>query len=190
VIRFDRVISGRGAALALLGFLLVAVWIGPTAVYLGFVQAGSDDIERQSALLQRYRTLAEVPQPGLSSAAAASDLLSPEVPDSQAVARLQEMLKTAATAAQVQIQGFQILRAEPLPGAVKVGVRLRGSGDVAALSRLLYAVESARPLLLPDNLQVQARATAPTAAASAPEPGPVPLDFQFDVSAFKAGASS
>jgi hypothetical protein len=182
--------SGRGAALALLGLLLVAVWIGPTTFYIGLIRSGSDDIERQSALLQRYRALAEVPQPGLSSAAAVSDLLSPEVPDSQAVARLQETLKTAATAAQVQIQGFQILRVEPLPGAVKVGVRLRGSGDVAALGRLLYAVEAARPLLVPDNLQVQARATAPPPAGSSPEPGPVPLDFQLDVSAFKAGASS
>jgi hypothetical protein len=116
-------------------------------------------------------------------------LLLPEIPDSQAVARLQETLKAAATAAQVQIQGFQILRSEPVPGAVRIGVRLRGSSDVAALGRLLYAVEAARPLLVPDNLQVQGRAASP-AAGSTPEPTPIPLDFQLDVSGFKTGASS
>jgi hypothetical protein len=76
-----------------------------------------------------------------------------------------------------------------VPGAVRIGVRLRGSSDVAALGRLLYAVEAARPLLVPDNLQVQGRAAAP-AAGSAPEPAPIPLDFQLDVSGFKTGASS
>ena len=90
-------------------------------------------------------------------------------------------------AAQVQVQGFQVLRAEPLPGAVKIGVRLRGSGDVAALGRLLYAIEAVRPLLVPDNLQVQGRATAP---GLSPESASVPLEFQLDVSGFRAGAPS
>jgi hypothetical protein len=167
--------------------LLIAVWIGPAGAYLGLVQSGSNQIERQAALLQRYRALAEAPPQSQAPAASLSaDLVLPELPDSQTVARLQETLKAAASAAQVQVQGFQVLRAESLPGAVKIGVRLRGSGDVAALGRLLYAVEAARPLLMPDNLQVQGRA----AAVSGSEAGPVPLEFQFDVSAFKAGASS
>ena len=183
-----RGINGRIAALALLALLLIALWVGPAAAYLGLIQSGSDAIERQAALLQRYRALVDAPRPDVSLAAA-SDLLMPAIPDSQALARLQETLKAAAGAAQVQVLGFQVLRTEALPGAVKIGVRLRGSGDVAALGRLLYAVEAARPLLVPDNLQVQGRAVAPV-AGSAPEPGPVPLEFQLDVSGFKTGASS
>jgi hypothetical protein len=189
VILAARRINARVAALSLLGLLLVALWVGPAAAYFGLLQSGRDGIERQAALLQRYRTLVETPRPGQPPAAATADSLLPEIPDSQAVARLQETLKTAAAAAQVQVQGLQVLRAESLPGAVKIGVRLRASGDVAALGRLLYAVEAARPLLVPDNLQVQGRA-ATTASGSAPDPGPVPLEFQLDVSGFRAGAPS
>ena len=183
----SRGINGRIGALALLGLLIVALWIGPAAAYLDLIQSGSDDIERAAAVLQRYHALTEAPRSGQFPAAATADLLLPEIPDSQALARLQETLKSAAAAAQVQVQGFQILRAEPLPGAVRIGVRLRGSGDVAALGRLLYAVEAARPLLVPDNLQVQGRATA---SGSSPESGPIPLEFQLDISGFRAGAPS
>ena len=183
-----RGISSRSAALALLALLLIALWIGPATAYFGLIRSGSDAIEREAGLLQRYRALAETSRPDTSSGTA-SDLLLPEIPDSQAVARLQETLKAAAAAAQVQVQGFQVLRSEALPGAVKIGVRLRGSGDVGALGRLLYAVEAARPLLVPDNLQVQSHA-APPGAGPAAEAQPVPLDFQLDVSGFKAGASS
>lgn len=182
-----RGISGRSAALAIFALLMIGLWIGPAAAYLSLIHSGSDEIERQTALLQRYRGLAEAPHPVDSPLT--RDLLLPEAPDSQAVARLQELLKATAATAQVQVQGFQVLRAEPLPGAVKIGVRLRGSGDIAALGRLLYAVEAARPLLIPDNLQVQGRA-APPVAGAAPDTAPVPLEFQLDVSGFKAGASS
>lgn len=180
-----RRINGRIAALAIFVLLLVVLLIGPGAAYLGLLQSGGDQIDRQTALLQRYRSLAEAPR----TAAAQPDtaLMLPEIPDSQAVARLQETLKSAAVSAQVQVQGFQILRAEPMPGAVKIGVRLRGSGDATALGRLLYAIETTKPLLVPDNLQVQAHAAA--AATDAPGAA-VPLDFQFDVSGFKVGASS
>jgi len=182
VIAALRSLRGRGAALALLALLFALFWIGPAAAYFGLIQSGSDEIDRQSALLQRYRTLAEAPHPGQPNPAE-PDLLLPEIPDSQAIARLQETIKSAAAAAQVQIQGLQVLRSEPLPGAVKIAVRVRGSGDVAALGRLLYAVEAARPLLVPDNLQVQAH----PAPADAP---PAALDFQLDLSGFKTGASS
>ena len=180
-------VSGRSAALAIFALLMIALWIGPAAAYFGLVQSGSDEIEHQTALLQRYRALAEAPYAAASPPT--PDLLLPEIPDSQAVARLQELLKATAATAQVQVQGFQVLRAEPLPGAVKIGVRLRGSGDIAALGRLLYSVEAARPLLVPDNLQVQGRAATP-AAGNAPDPAPAPLEFQLDVSGFKAGGSS
>lgn len=183
----SRGVTGRGAALALLALLLGAVLFGPALAYLGLIQSGSDEIERQTALLQRYRALTDTPRPDPSSNAAPPDLLLPEIPDSQAIARLQETLKAAATASQVQIQGFQVLRTEPLPGAVKIGIRVRGSGDVAALGRLLYAVEASRPLLVPENLQVQAH---PAGAGAASSEAPAALEFQIDVSGFKAGISS
>ena len=49
---------------------------------------------------------------------------------------------------------------------------------MAALDRLIYAVEASRPLLYPDNLRIEARDRNGG------------LDFQLDISAFKAGAPS
>ena len=175
-------LRGRGSALVILGLLLVLFRLGPAALYVGLIGSGSDEIERQNSVLQRYRALAEV-VPAAEPTAAGSDLLLPEIPESQAIARLQETVKSMAGTAQVQIQNLQVLRSEPLPGALKVGVRVRGTGDMAALGRLLYAVEAARPLLLADNLQVQAH-PVPT------DGPPAPLDFQLDVTAFKTGTAS
>ena len=70
-----------------------------------------------------------------------------------------------------------------MPGSVRIGVRLRATAEIGGLERLLYAIESARPVLYPDNLQIQSHAIRPAAASSA-------LDFQLDVSGFKSGPST
>jgi hypothetical protein len=54
---------------------------------------------------------------------------------------------------------------------------------VASLRNLIYAIETARPLLYPDNLQIQSHATSPDAAAG-------PLDFQLDISGLKSEPAS
>ena len=70
---------------------------------------------------------------------------------------MQETIKTAAGAARVEIRGIQMLAGETVSGALRLGMRIRAAGDAAALGRLLHAIETARPLLIPDNLQVQSR---------------------------------
>lgn len=180
----DRTTLERAGALAILLALLVALWIGPIGAYLDFIGQGADEIAQKSALLQRYRALADPApaQPGGLARVEAS-LLIPAVPDAQAIAVLQETLKSAAAAAQVQIQGMQVLRGEGEAGALRIGMRVRAAGDVNGLTRLLYAIEAARPILYPDNLQIQAQAAAPGSP-------PSPLQFQLDIAAFKAGTSS
>jgi hypothetical protein len=184
----NSVFPGRTAALLLLVVLLLGLWLGPVASYLDLIQSGAEQIERQQALLQRYRGLAQASQAepaALPTGDVSAAILLPGLPESQVVAGLQETVKAAATAAQVQIQGFQVLRSEALPGAVRVGIRVRATGDIAGLSRLLYAIEAARPMLLPDNLQIQSHA-APTARIDAPRP----LEFQLDISGVKPEARS
>ena len=105
-------------------------------------------------------------------------LLYPDMPESQATALLQETVKNTAAAAHVQVQGLQVLRSDGTGGATRIGVRVRGSGDMASLRSLIYAIETARPLLYPDNLSIQSHAASADAAPSA-------LDFQLDVSGFK-----
>lgn len=180
----DRAVLQRAGALAILLAFVVMLWLGPVGAYFDMLGRGADEIAQKSALLQRYRALADA-APAQSAGPARTDasLLIPAMPEAQAIAVLQETIKSAAAAAQVQIQGMQVLRGEGEAGALRIGVRVRAAGDVNGLGRLLYAIEAARPVLYPDNLQIQAQPTAPGAP-------PNPLQFQVDIAAFKMGTSS
>jgi hypothetical protein len=181
MILLDRAILRRVAALAILAVLIAAFWIGPFAAYLGWVGANKEELAAKSAMLRRYQALAAPESGGVSPAESA--LLYPEMPESQASALLQEVVKNAATATRVQVQGLQMLRSEALPGATRIGVRVRATSDIASLRGLIYAIETAQPVLYPDNLQIQSHTTTPDAA-------PAPLDFQLDISDFTPGPAS
>ena len=178
-------IRDRVVALSLLALVLVGFWFGPVSAYVDLIQSSSDEIDRKAALLQRYRSLAAASVRPEASTQTTSEvgILMPDLPEAQAVAQLQETVKSAAAAAQVQIRGFQVLRSETLPGATRFGVRVRAAGDVAGLGRLLYAIGAVRPLLVTDNLSVQSQATGGASA-------PVSVEFQLDISGFRAGTSS
>jgi general secretion pathway protein M len=175
-----RVQPSRLIALAILAGLVAALAVGPVAAYFDLLAGQGDAIRRESETLQRYRVLTRAAAAQPAPPTSDRTLLFPAIPEAQAVALLQEALKGAAATAQVDIQGFQVLRSEAAPGSVRVGVRLRASGDIAGLERLLYTIESARPVLYPDNLQIRAEGAQPGAPAAA-------LQFQFDVSGFTAG---
>jgi general secretion pathway protein M len=181
-----RALSSRIGALAILGALVALFCVGPLAAYCSLVGDNSDALAVKAALLQRYRALADTgptstgPAPPVSAQPA---LLYSDMPESQVSALLQETVKTTATTTHVQVQGLQVLRGEALPGATRIGVRVRASGDIASLRSLLYAIETARPLLYPDNLQIQSHQASPDAPTG-------PLDFQLDVSGFKTEPQS
>jgi len=168
----------RAAALAILAGIIALIWIGPVALYVDFLDANGRALATAQETLSRYRVLASAKP--LDVSVEDKTLLLPDISDAQAVALLQESLKAAAAAAQVEIQGLQVLQDEPFAGAARVGVRLRGHADIGGLANLLYAIEAARPLLYADNLTVQSRSATPTTP-------PALLDFQIDVSAFKSG---
>jgi general secretion pathway protein M len=174
----ERPVVARVAALAILAGLIAVVWVGPVTAYLDLLDADGQALGTAQQTLARYRALVTA-APERAPVEDKSMLL-PEISDAQAVALLQESLKGAAAAAQVEIQGLQVLQTEQFAGAPRIGVRLRGHADIGGLSSLLYAIESARPLLYPDNLTIQSRMTSPSAP-------PTALDFQSDVSAFKSG---
>ena len=176
----ERPNLGRISALAILAVLIALFCLGPVAAYCGWIADNADSLAAKAAVLQRYRLLAGAE--AKAAAPAGPALLYAEMPELQATALLQETVKTAAVAAHVQVQGLQVLRGEAVSGATRIGVRVRASGDMTGLRNLLYAIETAKPLLYPDNLSVQSHAAMPGAAAA--------LDFQFDISGFKAEPAS
>jgi general secretion pathway protein M len=178
----ERPALGRVSALAILAVLIALFCIGPLAAYFNLIAGNDDALAEKAAVLQRYRALADS-KPSDAAPTAGPALLYADMPESQVTALLQETVKNAASAAHVQVQGLQVLRSETAPGATRIGVRARASGDMAGLRGFLYAIESARPALYPDNLSVQSHATSPDAAPSV-------LDFQLDISGFKAEPQS
>jgi general secretion pathway protein M len=179
----ERPALGRIAALAILALLVVLFCGGPLAAYCGLIADNGDALATKATLLHRYRTLADTKPPSSSSSGHETALLYPDMPESQASALLQETVKNTAAAAHAQVLGLQVLRSEAASGAMRIGVRVRASGDMASLRNLLYAIESERPMLYTDDLSIQSHATAPDAAPRA-------LDFQFDVSGFKTEPKS
>ena len=174
----ERPLVGRAAALTLLALLIVLFFVGPFAAYSAWIGDTSDTLADRVALLQRYRALAAGDRPVSASTPTGPALLYPEMPESQASAMLQETVKNTAQAAHVQVQGLQVLHAEAMNGMSRIGVRVRGSGDMASIRGLVYAIETARPVLYADNLSIQSHGVV---AGTTPET----LDFQLDISGFK-----
>ncbi|HKS89588.1 MAG TPA: type II secretion system protein GspM [Stellaceae bacterium] len=181
----QRRIAERLLALSLAIPIVVALWLGPISAYVGLVSSGSEQIARRQQLLERYRMLtAEAPSATTGAADPKSaNLLAPGLPEAQAVARLQQAVKQAAEANQVEIRTFQVLPGGTLSGARRTAVRIAAAGEMAGIGKLLFAIEAARPVLYPDNLKIQARPTMPGSKRSEI------LDFQLDISSVSPGVS-
>jgi general secretion pathway protein M len=181
----------RIAALAVLALLLGLLHAGLIAPYLDYAGALDERVAIKSALLDRMRAMSDAPQPAAESAAAPDALLArlllPDISDAQAIAQMQDRLKHLAADHGIELQNIQVLPRAETSSLARLGVRLRGSADMAALERFLHAVEGAEPTLLIDNLRIQSRLARGTAP---PPPGTAaPLDIQLDAIGFKAGTS-
>lgn len=170
----------RAAAVAILLAVLALLWLGPVGLYENWRDADARAIAAAGETLARDRALVAAKEPGPNDGAA---ILLPAISDAEAAALLQETLKHAAQAADVEIEGMQVMPADTLAGAARVALRLHARGNTAGIARLLYSVAASRPFLYTDHLHILAHpVTAPGAGAA--------LDFEFDVSAFRAGAAS
>ncbi|MGH7087718.1 MAG: type II secretion system protein GspM [Stellaceae bacterium] len=168
----------RAGALAILAALLGLFWIGPVASYLGLLRAGHDSVTAAETTLARDRRLVDQ---GAGAMPQLQSVLFPAMSDAEAASLFQEALKSAAAAARVEIGGLQVLPSAPLGGARRIGVRVRARGDMAGIERLLYAIEAARPVFHPDNLDIESREGSGQTSSA--------LDFELEVSGFTAGGS-
>ena len=164
----------RAGALLILAGLMALVWIGPVAAYRTLVADGADRLASAEAALARDRAVLDAPPPPMAPLAAAVALF-PTNSAAQDGALLQQMLKQAASTAQVEIEGLQVLEPDAIEGTTRFGVRIKGRADIGALDHLVYAIETAPRLLYADNLHIVAPATGP-------------LEFELEVAGFAPGA--
>lgn len=171
--------AARILALALLLAVAAGLWLGPVRAFLGCVAAGRRQLAEHAQLLQRYRTLTRLPATVTpATEPAVTTLMLPPLPEAQAIALLQENVKKTAARSRVEVRSLQVLHSEAAGAMQRIGVRIDAAGDIDSLGHLLFAVETARPVLYPDNLHVQARPAGTGKDAQL-------LDFQLDVSGFE-----
>lgn len=184
-----RRLLSRLAALGLVIVVALVLYAGLIIPYLEARQRSQDMIEQQGALLARYRALAAG---GIEADASADrervallrEILHPALSEGQAVASLQDRIKTLGGGAGINLSSVQALppheiaRKDDGGGLARIGLRLRLAGDTAALNRFLHAIEAHRPFLVIENLAINGRGSRPGSVA--------PLDIQLDVIGLQA----
>ena len=154
----------RALAIVLLG---VAVLLGHRLVVaplLSAYQQGEQDIEDATALLQRYRSLAEQgPQLAERLAeqqerAAQADGYLEGPSDALAAAQLQDRVKSVVETAGGELRSTQILPAESLEGDLgfrRTTIRVQIAVGIEGLASTLYELETGQPYLLIDDVTVR-----------------------------------
>jgi hypothetical protein len=168
-------LASRAAALAVLALLGALVQFGLVVPYRDHLRSLAARSEAASSLVERYRALAARAEAPGGAPAAIDEQLLPDLSDAQATARLQQLLQGFAAANGVEIAGLQALPREDTAALQRLTLRLRGAGGIGAVNAFLHAAETARPLLVIDNLKLQSRQAR----------GDGRLDVQLDVSAFR-----
>jgi len=181
-------------ALALL-ILLGAVGL----VYLIAVQPLLDDYRatRESiadgeAALSRFRRVAaELPQRRAALAAlrqrqAASEGFLQGTNEALVAAQIQNRIKSLVEQAQGELKSTQVLPVQEEGKYRRITLRAQMTLDTAAAERVLYAIETASPLLFVDNLDMRAHIGGDRRRERAnPDP---PLDMRLDVYGYMRGA--
>lgn len=103
-------------------------------------------------------------------------------------ASLQGRIKASAASAGAKLISIQVLATKEEAGFSKIGVRTRLSGDVEALSGLLYRLQTAWPALVVDTVSVRARTRRQRTKRGSPSRLIVMSDLtiRFDVHGFMA----
>ncbi|MFQ5348002.1 MAG: type II secretion system protein GspM [Rhodothalassiaceae bacterium] len=153
----------RGLALALL-----AVFLGgaATAVYVplfGAYDAAAERLQEARDRLARYRRIAASAERIEQQAAAAraaraqSGIFLVGDTDALAAAALQNTIGALAREAGAELRSVQSLPAEERDGLVRIRLKSQLIMTTRSLERLLYALETGRPLLFVDDIRIRAR---------------------------------
>jgi len=146
-----------GAVLLLLVLLVLAValpWRQRNAFYEDEIEKRTEQLRRYGALIATLSTL-ERRQGALRENKELDGYYVGAVDSSLGGIALQRRIEDFVRAAGVNLSSVQVLPPEDQPSATRVGVRLRFGCSMDALWRLLYDLESSKPLLVVATLNVR-----------------------------------
>lgn len=155
-------IAGRVAALLILLGLLLVVWLYMLAPYFRYLVEQGDEFDRLQTRLNSYQRLlaaesdienaiAQLAQPGKDE-----ELLLPDASQAIASAKLRDLINGFIEDTGARLISSQSYHDNDLPGAEMVGLRIQVNGEVENLLDILYKIETARPVLFVDKLNISA----------------------------------
>lgn len=157
----------RLLALAILVFVLVVPYVAIVRPYLDALAANRDAISEQAALRDRYVGLAAGDAASDTGAADAGDESSDEgggesaylegASEALVAADLQNRVKTVVQDNGGVLNSTQILETTSESGFRRLAVRVRMSAGMDAIYKVLYELETQRPFLFIDNIDINAR---------------------------------
>lgn len=153
----------RFLAVTLLVVLLYGAYWATQRYWFGTYEYYQDNLEQVHNRLQRYNAMLAT-QPKLESElqavrknnAVESYYLDSATP-TLAATRLQQQARQAIEGNGGNVVSTQILPVVSEDDFSKVAIRIQMTGDTEAVQKTLHILESARPLLFVDNVQVRAR---------------------------------
>lgn len=184
--------TAHRSRLLALGLLLVAVIIVLAAILYPWMSAHAvqaAEIRHMQKQLQVYRSLSEghaSMQQELSSLQRRNPssvyYVSGETP-ALASASMQKYIKQIVDQQGGELISTQAVKDEGSDGPANIRLKVNLRSDMNASSRILYQLESGRPLLFTDNVTISARLVRGASAGDSPR---ISLDTSFDVTGYLA----
>ncbi len=155
-------IAGRVTSLLILLGLLLVVWLYMLAPYFRYLVEQGDEFDRLQTRLNSYQrllaaesdienTIAQLALPGKDE-----ELLLPDASQAIASAKLRDLINGFIEDTGARLISSQSYHDNDLPGAEMVGLRIQVNGEVENLLYILYKIETARPVLFVDKLNISA----------------------------------
>jgi len=182
----------RGLAVAILLFLVAALYFGVVQPLVDSYLADRQKIAQLKDAVARYRRAAEeLPAREAELAALARDPASAAgflqgTNDTLMAAQIQNRIKSLSDAAKVDLRTSQVLPSAEEGKLKRIAVREQLTGTIGGILAVFHGLESAAaPSLFLDNLSMRTRpvATRPNAPAA-----DAVIDVQFDVYGYTRGA--
>lgn len=192
-------IAGRVAALLILCGVLLVVWLYMLAPYFRYLVEQGDEFDSLQTRLDSYQRLlaAESDIENTIEQLALPDnheeLLLPDASQAIASAKLRDLINGFIEDTGARLISSQSYHDNDLPGAEMVGLRIQVNGEVENLLDILYKIETARPVLFVDKLNISALQSRyaiqnrrPRSANFANIPGSTrsSLDIRMDIAGF------
>lgn len=183
----------RGLAVGLLALVLLAGYgliarpmIMKYRDYRANIAQLQDRLQRLEGMLATRRSLEEQIQQVRQSGVIGHNYLGQSSP-TLAATDLQQRVKDIVESNGGSLVSTQILPVTQEDNFSRVTIRVIMTGDTEILQKLSYALESARPLLFVENLQIRAQQTRRFNNRNDPGDTQIQLSIQFDLSGYMLG---